>query len=254
MQMSAAVQISAAASAAGKFTPREENQKFANDASYESVRRLLAKLAGKCFMRVQAMGGLGMTLDDVMQEMNLSYLQARDNWKPDQGTKFSSYLVNCCYWNFNGRISRREKERRLIGMVNMTDMRPAGSAHSDDDEQDLMEVYGNDCTEISVTLLVPGMNNQMELIEGGANVEEAQAHMGVNPELLLEQRQVAKQNLLEIPHLTKDARAFALKLLSAANKGEDLPTIRAFAAERGLGPTSVRRLRVELSTKFGVKC
>ena len=204
MQMSAAVQISAAASAAGKFTPREENNKFANDASYESVRRLLAKLAGKCFMRAQAMGGLGMTLDDVMQEMNLSYIQARDSWKPDQGTKFSSYLVNCCYWNFNGRISRWEKERRLMGMVNMTDMRPAGSARSDDDEQDLMEVYGNDCTEISVTLLVPGMNNKMELIEGSANVEEAQAHMGVNPELLLEQRQVAKS--VDSPRHTEGMR------------------------------------------------
>lgn len=252
--MSAAIQVTAAACAADKFTPREENDKFANDASYESVRRLLAKLAGKCFTRVQAMGGLGMTLDDVMQEMNLSYLQARDNWKPDQGTKFSSYLVNCCYWNFNGRISRREKERRLIGMVNMSDMRPGGSARSDDDERDLMEVYGNDSTEISMTLLVPGMHNQMDLIEGQANVEEAEAHMGVNPELLLEQRQVAKENLREISHLTKDARAFALKLLNAAKSGEEMPTIRAFAAERGLGPTSVRRLRVELSTKFGVKC
>lgn len=229
-----------------KYERRETNDVFRDDTSYQSVSRLLQKLAGKCYLRVAALG-IGMTYDDVLQEMNLSYVQARERWDPEGNSRFSTYLTTACYNNFNGRIYRRECERRHLGMVNLSDMRSPD--RGDDEAGDLMEIYGAECQEVEVTLVFPdGMGTF------GTDAVEQAAPMNVCPEDMLEAKQVAAANLASIRHMTPPARDFMVQLLRAAAAGKDLPTIREFARSRQMGAAATSRMRVEIAGKFGVKC
>lgn len=223
------------------------NEHFANDASYESVRRLLHRTAIKCFARVSAMG-LGMTFDDVLQEMNLSYVLARDAWDPKAGVRFTTYLVTCCYRNFNNRIAKPERERRLLGMVNMTDMRPRGSGHTDDDEQDLMEVYGQDNTEVEVP-----MNLFSSMLDGESGDTEQPEHIYGDPMEILERKQQALVNLRSIGSLTPVSRDYVVALIKAARNGDDLPAIRDMAEQRQINKSGLARMRLEINKKFGTK-
>jgi DNA-directed RNA polymerase specialized sigma24 family protein len=226
---------------------RPGNEHFANDASYESVRRLLHRTAQKCFARVSALG-LGMTFDDVLQEMNLSYVLARDAWNPEAGVRFTTYVVTCCYRNFNNRIAKPERERRELGMVNLTDMRPRGSHSADDDEQDLMEVYGQDTTEVEI----PMDQFCMELGEGAGNTEQEE-HIYGDPQKIVERKQNAVSNLRSIAELTPVSRDYVVALIRAARNGDDLPTIRELGQQRNLTPSAMTRMRQEIARKFGLK-
>lgn len=104
--------------------PRRErtkkNLKFANDGSLASVETLLHKVAMKCYARVQAMG-LGMSFDDVKQEMYVSYIKAKNCWQPQkkEGALFSTYCTTVCLNNFNNAIKKMEREREKLGMISI---------------------------------------------------------------------------------------------------------------------------------------
>lgn len=226
---------------------RPGNEHFANDGSYESVQRLLYKMAIKSFARVQALG-LGMTFDDVLQEMNLSYVLARRAWDPERGVRFTTYVTTAARQNFNNRIAKMARERVEMGMVNMTDMRPRGSGRGDDDEQDLMEIYGADNTEVEVPL------DQFcsALGEGSGNTEQEEATYG-DPMAIVQRRQDAVENLRALHTLTPPARDYVVALIKAARNGDDLPSLSAMARERNMAPSAITRMRVEIAAKFGTK-
>ena len=224
------------------------NEHFANDASYESVRRLLYRLAVRCHARVQAMG-LGMTFDDVHQEMNLTYVLARRTWNPEAGARFTTYLTTCCYRNFNARIAKPERERRELGMVNMTDMRPRGTAWADDDETDLMEVYGEDQTQVEVPMILfSGL-----LDDNACGDSELPEQIHGDPMEILQRKQDAMRGLRSIAELTPVAREYAIALVRAAREGDELPNMNIMGDRHQLTKGGIARMRHELKVKFGLK-
>lgn len=231
----------------------ESNKKFANDGSYKSVENLLYKVAYRCFGRVQAMG-VGMTFDDVLQEMNLSYVIAREQWDSERGVLFSTYLTTACYRNFNERIRRAEVERRNLGLVNFTDMRPRGCA-GDDDGLDILESID---IEQDASLQV-GQFYGDNFIEG--NTQELEAPMSADPQRLHEAMESAwmqqAQAKVALRNLTDNAKLVVVDLLTAAKGVKDsterLPRFSALLKDKGFSPAEIRRVRKELSSAFGVK-
>jgi DNA-directed RNA polymerase specialized sigma24 family protein len=222
-------------------------QKFANDGSYESVERTLMKLAHKCYARVRAMG-LGMDYDDVLQEMNLTYVRALALWKPDKGAKFNSYLTTACLNNFNERIRRPARDRSMLGLVNMTDMRRTGHGEGDDFDYEIdhMERHDfEDARTLSVdALMFEGLN-----LEGSTGEAEAGAPLHSNPEAIIEHRQQVREAMAR---LTPTARGMVVEMLRAAHAGEDIPRITEVAAKSQVSAAELRRIRIELARSFGV--
>jgi len=216
--------------------------KFANDGSYESVRRTLMKLAFKCHARVRAMG-LGMDYDDVLQEMNLTYVRAFALWKPDQGVKFNSYLTTACLNNFNERIRKPARDRSILGLVNMSDMRRFEVDGEDLDPMEMFDAQDSQALSVDSTMF-EGMN-----LDDGTEHAEALAPMHANPEVIVEHRQNMRAGMKQ---LTPAARAMVVELLRAAYAGEDIPRITWVAAREGVTQAELRRIRVELSKTFGV--
>jgi DNA-directed RNA polymerase specialized sigma24 family protein len=231
----------------------EKNKKFANDGSYASVENLLRKVAYRCFARVQAMGGIGMTFDDVFQEMNISYLMALKTWTPDGGALFSTYLTTSCYRNFNERIRRSEVERRNLGLVNLSDMRRSDPA--DGDDLDLMEIMNNeDAVHFSIVHLY-GDN----LIEGGTNCEILAA-ANCDPAELIEHVQEAHltsaRTKESLGNLTQTAKLVVADLLRAARTRDGdskLPKFSALLRGRGFSEQECKRIRREVVSAFGVR-
>ncbi len=232
----------------------ETNKKFANDGSYKSVEALLYKVAYRCFARVQAMG-IGMTFDDVMQEMNLSYVMAKEQWNPERGVLFSTYLTTACYRNFNERIRRAEVERRNLGLVNFTDMQPRAGGHGDDDEMDMLEHIDVECDAQMQVSHFYGDN----LIEGATT--ELEAPMSADParlcESLQEQQQRQEHARAALSNLTENAKKVVADLLLAARSrtdgNEKLPKFSQLLKDKGFGPAEVKRIRSEVIAAFGVK-
>lgn len=224
---------------------REENLKFANDGSYASVELLLKKLAHKCFKRVQAMG-LGMDLDDVMQEMNLSYVRALRTWNPEGGALFNTYLTTACLNNFNDRVRKPINARRELGLVNMSDMVYMEGGNNDGDYDPHERIDMEDTGQLSVAgALFEGFG-----LEGTTNQADARAPMNADPAFIAEHRQNVRSGMAA---LSPSARAMVVELLRATHAGEDLPRFTELATKNQITPAELRRIKVELSKTFGVK-
>jgi len=238
-----------------KRVREEKNRQFANDGSYESVQRLLLNIAARCFSRAQAMG-IGMTLDDVLQEMNLTYVMAKERWNPDGGALFSTYLTTACYYNFNDRIRRAETERRHLGLVNLTDMKKSNGAGDDMDDCDLMELHDVGDQEHYNVVHLYGNN----LIEGAIS-GDMEAPMNADPAVLHEQMQgiLMDQALAseKLRNLTEPAKRVVAELLLSARNRQDqnakLPKLGSILKAKGLSEAESRRVRREIVAAFGVK-
>lgn len=232
--------------------PRKEtNLQFANDGSYKSVELLLFKLAMKCFARAQAMG-VSMTFDDVHQEMNVSYVLAKNTWNPERGVLFNTYMTTCCYRNFNELMRRMGLERQRLGLVNMSDMKSVSHGESDDD--DPMERM-----DAQVELSAAAVYGELT-IEGNAPAELT-APMSADPAVLRERlhdlhenREAAKEKLRL---MTDNTKAVLGDLLKAASERQDdnerLPRFAKLLQARGYSPEECRRIRKEIANAFGVK-
>lgn len=227
---------------------RAENEKFGNDGSYESVYLQLYKLAMKCYGRVEQLGLL-MTFDDVMQEMNLSYVRAREKWNPDGGALFVTYMTYACYNNFNDRIRRMETERRNLGMINMSSISRVNA--EGDEDGDFMEHYNaTESTQYHVEATQFSGNG----VDDYMRMEEPTMGAGETPEAILEARQSAKESLRgNLERLTPQARLIVLSIMDAAHKGNDLPKFGDVATQHNLPAEEVRRIRAEIRKALGVK-
>lgn len=221
------------------------NEHFANDGSYESVALLLKNLAFKCFRRVTAMG-LGMTLDDVMQEMNLSYVRCRDKWKPEGGAMFTTYLTYACMNNFNAAVRRPIEERREMGMVNMSDMVRVGSDMDDSDMDNFERIDADECQAIAISSsMFSGFG-----LEGQADGSPEQTPFSADPAWIIEHRQEVRQGMA---NLSPKAKAVVIDLLRELHSGQHVPRLSLIAKRREISEVELRRIKAELSKNFGVK-
>lgn len=197
-----------------------ENEKFGNDASLTSVERLLAKVAGKCFRRVEAMG-IGMAYSDVLQEMRMSYVKAKRSYNPQSGVLFSTYCQAACQFNFNHAIKKMERERAHLGLVSLE-----GFQMGEDGESDPMEVLSGAV---------------------GSDIDRPDARLDRAAEL--------RENLAS---LSPSARKL-VGLLLQDQRRDDHPetlgpvTLRSLAAVAGIKGDELKRVRLEILAKFGVK-
>ena len=73
--------------------------------SYEHNKFLIVKIAKKCYARVVEFN-LPMDFDDVLQEVRISWWQARESFDPQSGFRFSTYFVRSAYNNMNKVVNR----------------------------------------------------------------------------------------------------------------------------------------------------
>lgn len=222
-------------------TPRvrdEKNHKFANDGSFESVDQLLHKLSIKCYARVQAMG-LGMEFDDVLQEMRVNYVKARDAWKPDGGALFSTYCTTACLNNFNLAIKKMERQR-TIGKIEVTDK---GVELTEDGKVKYQRAFGmvSEC-EFATT------------DEDGFNAysDTAAASERDQPDFRLERSQAMQENLACMSIGAKRLVALLLQSDARTEAGAPAPKLRDLAREAQLQGDELRRVKLEIMRKFGV--
>lgn len=217
MQVAIATTDNAVAPPTGGRRHNAKNEKFANDASFESVDAMLQGLAIKCFRRVDKLG-LSMTMDDVRQELNLHYLKAKEKWNPEKGVLFSSYCYRVCLNNFNNAIERQEIERTQFGMVSYEDVRPSHFGGEDHDP--------------------------MEFFESG------------DAEMSTEDKLVAREAFTErMRSLSAGARKLALALLNDERNANGAPPakLRELAASVGLQGDELRQVKQEILNKFGIR-
>jgi DNA-directed RNA polymerase specialized sigma24 family protein len=220
------------------------NESFANDGSYESVALLIKKLAFKCFRRAHSMG-LGMTLDDVTQEMNLTYVLCLKQWKPDGGAMFTSYLTGACLNNFNAAVRKPIAERRELGMVNMSDMVRVGSSADDSDMDSFERIDAQDCQTIAISsAMFSGFG-----LEGQNDGSPEQTPFSADPAWIIEHRQEVRQGMA---NLSPRAKTVVVDLLRELHSGQHIPRLSLIAKRREIGEAELRRIKAELSKNFGV--
>jgi DNA-directed RNA polymerase specialized sigma24 family protein len=212
--------------------------RFANDGSLESVERQLHKLAIKFNARVQGMG-LSMTFDDVLQEVHVSYVLARAKWNPEGGARFSTYCQTAATNNFNERIARMARERRVLGMV------PTSQLLQDTDMSD------SDARSHTSGLV----NYEPERHPGDPEVkahpeDSHEERQGDSPEMALQRKQ---ERDARVRGLSKNARQLVKKLIVASERSSAPPSLRQIAADMNLDPVEMRRMKVEILSTFGVK-
>lgn len=225
--------------AAVPFTPRmreEKNLKYANDGSLESVDAALRQLSIKCYRRVEAIG-ISMTLDDVYQEMCLSYVRAKAAWNPQGGALFATYCITVCQNNFNAAIKKMERERS-IGKILPTEK---GVELDESGNVRFQRVFG--------------MMSECEMVGGdsedafGSIVEAMPATSTSDPEYRMERAGAMRSNLAV---MSPEARKLIGLLLKADRTNEEKPRLYQLAREAGITGRELRRVKLEILGKFGV--
>ncbi|MCG5512778.1 sigma factor [Ectothiorhodospira shaposhnikovii] len=76
--------------------------------SYENNLGLILHIARKCHARILACH-IPMEFDDVVQEISLTWLMARDKFDPDAGFRFSTYFVKSAYTGINRLVETQTR-------------------------------------------------------------------------------------------------------------------------------------------------
>lgn len=202
---------------------KPENQKFANDGSFESVEKMLRKMTVACTARVEKIG-LPMTGEDVWQELQLAYLHAKSKWTPDGGSLFSTYCTIVCNNNFNQAIKKMARERTEMGMVTESEMAQGG----DDSEE----------------------NWQSYEMMAGQILDEG----STGPDMRLQRVAQLRANL---DGLSINARRLIAQLLQAERgeyqPGEEPMKLSQMAEQAQLTGDDLKQVKKEIAKRFGVR-
>lgn len=198
-----------------RLVRQEKNQCFANDGSLESVRRQIDKLTFKFHARVAKLG-IGMTEDDVRQEILLAYVKARAKWRPEGGALFTTYFQTTAQNEFNRRIERSVMDRTEMGMVSYHDV----MAGVTDEET----------------------GDPLEFLPTG-EAEDSPEDACVRREEFMERMR----------SLSEGARKLMMALIAdeRARSAGKPPRLREIAKKLAMEPDEIRRIKVELFNRFG---
>jgi len=194
----------------------QENERFANDGSFESIEAQLHRLALRFYSRAAAMG-VGMDLDDVRQELAMSYVRARAAWKPEKGVRFTTYFQTACMNNFNALMEKRGKEITHLGLISTETLR---QSNMETEDGDVMEFITQD--------------------EG-----EEESH---------ESRMIRAEEIRErLAALTPNSKRLISALLVAERSQDDaIVKLRDLADQLGIKGAELTRVRKEIKVNFGV--
>jgi len=195
---------------------KANNEKFANDGSYASVEALLYKLAIKCFARVQAMG-LSMEFADVLQEMNVGYVNSTQKWNSQGAAMFSTYCTTVCLNNFNHAIAKMERERSVL-LISHEGEFTAPDSEGDDYDTNFMDNQP-----------APAIDSPEARLEGAQALQ-------------------AKMESLSLG----GKRLIALLLQTEQDPTIIAPRLSALARIARLEGAELRRVKIEILNTFGV--
>jgi hypothetical protein len=212
----------------------ENNAKFANDGSLGSVDKMLHKLARRCYGRVTGMG-LPMELDDILQEMRVSYILAKEKWDSQAGSLFSTYCTTVCMNNFNNTIKRMERQRTL-GKIEDTVCPETGKKIP----ARFQRQFGLIC--------------EHEMHEDQGNLDSVTEGMSGSatdqPDYRLEQAQNTK---LRMSTLSVSAKKIVAILLSSEKISvSPAPRLRQIAHMAKVDGKELKRVKLEILKTFGV--
>lgn len=105
---------------------------------YEHYQRLVRQLAYKVRRRLHAAGARTMQVEDIMQEIAMTWCQARDKYDPQKGVPFVSYFVSAVWFNVN-RWAQDHIDEALMAPVSLD----AQSLESEDDGPTLSTVIAD---------------------------------------------------------------------------------------------------------------
>lgn len=191
---------------------------YANDASFESVKGMVIKMAGKFMRRVEALS-LPMSYDDVYQELCLSYVHAHKAWNPEGGAKFLTYYVYSAQNNFNKAIAKMERDRVEMGMTPIEDF----AQSSPDGECDALDWMHGTYDEIQ---------------------DPAYRHQSV--------KEIVNHSASKVRTLSKGGKKF-IRAFYESNLGGNPMKLSEIAAKCDIQGDELQRLKVEIHKTFGVK-
>ena len=202
-------------SGAAVVTASRPKKTYANDGSYDSVKRQIHQQAALYYDRVTRMG-LPMEFKDVLQELNMAYVKALASWNPEKA-KFNTYCYGAGRNEFNSRIRRMEADRVNLGLVSVGDMTPTSAEEGESEGYESL-------------------------------VSDAEA---MSPEDALSARQEVSAR---IKKLTPNSRRLIVAFLAHENgAGGTSKTLPQLAADLGLAGPVLSAVRYELEAVFGLK-
>jgi DNA-directed RNA polymerase specialized sigma24 family protein len=100
---------------------------------------LIGKLALQVYRRVQGAGLRGIDLDDVKQEIRITWYKAEQSWSPDKGANFQTFFRRAVYLNVNRWLDGMAGD---VGTVSLDDQ------VGDDGETTRHEMIADDAVRI----------------------------------------------------------------------------------------------------------
>lgn len=114
--------------------------------SFDSVKKLAAKLALRVQRRLHSFGVRHIELDDLMQEAYVAYVLAARSWDSSRGVPFGLYFARGLTHHLNRVVLGEERQRAMMGLSLDEFLTPEedGSTHEiipavqDDPERELL--------------------------------------------------------------------------------------------------------------------
>lgn len=96
-------------------------QEAADAAHFAQYERLIHKLACDYMPRAMAMG-MNMDHDDLFQSLCVIYAKCKAGFDESLGYKFTTYLQNACYWEFNRMAQIVGRQRRTLSATSIDEL------------------------------------------------------------------------------------------------------------------------------------
>jgi DNA-directed RNA polymerase specialized sigma24 family protein len=245
-------QTTVAKAAPIKRSRSKENEKYANDGSYESVRLLIEKLARKAYTRAVSMGVYGFEYEDILQEMNLTYVKCLSGWNNNRGVLFSTYLTTACYHNFGNMFRESERSRKHLGMLKFSDLTDSEDSHK------MQDYLSNQSSEVE------DFYHSVEF-EGECLTEPVFSMampIGADPCATLEAAQEfsawAELYKSKVEAMTEPAKQIVSDLIDASKrppisrKSKKVPSLLTLSRRREMPFAESKRVKLEIAKTFEV--
>jgi hypothetical protein len=181
---------------------------------------LLHKFARKGFARLQAAGVSWVDYEEVFGQMQLYFVQAEAKFEAGRGWTFAAYLGRVCINNFNKWAADLIEEQMGLGLLRISDTQGGDEEGSED--RDFYETHTSEQDE-----------SPEEIIERYDYIHKTRSSLSRDAAVVVRELAAPSQDLLNVLN------------------GRDA-TIAAIGRFLNYTPARIKKVKQELSTKFGV--
>lgn len=83
--------------------------------TFKASEKLIWKMAGRVMMRLKAAGARQLDREDVVQELSIAWIKAKDSWNADYGVPFPAYFVRGAWQHINRWADGISEEIQNVG-------------------------------------------------------------------------------------------------------------------------------------------